>query len=319
MQQKPKIRIRTISLKVFRKVANTVRAFCIMTPRDRFEYCKPGDSLDDKLQIMRRKGFDTIPMLKGTDLKSGEISEYLTQENIEDKIAQGFMRCEEASTRIEEEDQIREDLPMEEVISKLSSRKNKSKLPLFLRDENDLISGLMTLADVDKTAVKMYLFALMSELELSLLEMISIDYGKVKEVCKCKYCLRKRRARKDQMRSHDNLEEYYYLNLKELIHIIIESESSSWAQRKVKDALIREGHGEIVKLRNTIAHPKPLVSDKFPISKLARVHSLVKNLLSICKNTYASDDKLHLEMQCLKAPGLTENIHSGGLAETGKK
>lgn len=310
MQRKPKIKIRTISLEVFRKVTSTIRAFCIMTPKDRFECCKPGDSLDQQLQIMRRKGFDAIPLLKGTDLKSGEISEYLTRENIENKIAQGFMKCKEASTRIEEEDQIREDLPMEEVISRLSSRNNKSGIPLFLRDKNNLIIGLMTLADLDKTTVKMYLFALMSELELSLLEMISKDYDKVKEVCKCKYCLRKRKARKNQMRSHDNLEEYYYLNLKELIHIIIESESSSKAQRKVKNTLVREDHGEIVRLRNTIAHLKPLVSDKFPIDKLARVHSLVKNLLSICKNTYASDDKLHLGTQCLNEPELTENIRS---------
>lgn len=308
MQRKPKIRIRTSSIEVFRKVASTVCAFCIMTPRDRFECCKPGDSLDEQLQIMRRKGFDGIPMLKGTDLKSGEISEYLSQENIENKIAQRFMKCKEASTRIEEEDQIREDLPMEEVISRFSSRKNKSSVPLFLRNENKHIVGLITLADLDKTAVKMYLFALMSELELSLLEIISKDYDRVKEICKCKYCLRKRKARKNQMHSNDNLEEYFYLNLKELIHMIIRSESSSESQRRVKNALVREGHGEIVKLRNTIVHPKPLVSDKFPINKLARIHSLVKNLLLMCKNTYSSGNKPHLETRCLNGPELTENI-----------
>jgi len=279
-----------------------------MTPRDRFEYCKPDDLLDEQLKIMKERGFDAIPMLKGRDLKTGEISEYLSQENIENKIAQGFKKCKEASTKIEKENQIREDLPMEEVISKFSSRKNKSRIPLFLKNENNHITGLITLADLDKTAVKMYIFALVSELELSLLEMISKDYDKLRKVCRCKYCLRKRKARKNQIRSHDNLEEYYYLNLKELIHIIMRSESSSEAQRRVKNALVREGHGEIVKLRNTIAHPKPLVSDKFPINKLARIHSLVKNLLSTCKNTYSSGNKPHLETRCLNGPELTENI-----------
>jgi len=278
-----------------------------MTPRDRFEYCKPDDSLDEQLQIMKERGFDAILMLRGRDLKMGEINEYLSQENIKNKIAQGFKKCKEASTKIEEEDQIREDLPMEEVISRFSSRKNKSGIPLFLKNKNNHITGLMTLADLDKTAVKMYIFALISELELSLLEMISKDYDRVKEVCKCKYCLRKRKARKNQIRSHDNLEEYYHLNLKELIHMIIRSESSTEAQRRVKNALIREGHGEMVKLRNTIAHPTPLVSDKFPINKLARIHSLVKNLLSTCKNTYSIGNKPHLETRCLDGPELTEN------------
>jgi len=299
MQQKPKIKIRTISLEVFKKVASTIRAFSIMTPRYEFEYCKPNDLLDEQLQIMRDKGFDVIPMLKGTGLETGEFSEYSSQESIEEKIKKGFKNCEDATTKIEEEDKILEDLPMDEVISKFSSRKNKSRVPLFLRNENNQITGLMTLADLDKTAVKMYLFALISELELSLLQMVSKDYYKLREVCMCKYCVRKRKERKKRMHSHDNLEEYYYLNLKELIHIIITPENLCETHRRVKNVLLREGHGEIVKLRNTIAHPKPLVSDKFPISKLARIHSLIKNLLSICKDTSSSNNKLDLEMRCL--------------------
>jgi hypothetical protein len=270
-----------------------------MTPRYEFEYCKPNDLLDEQLQIMRDKGFDVIPMLKGTGLETGEFSEYLSQESIEEKIKKGFKNCEDATTKIEEEDKILEDLPMDEVISKFSSRKNKSRVPLFLRNENNQITGLMTLADLDKTAVKMYLFALISELELSLLQMVSKDYYKLREVCMCKYCVRKRKERKKRMHSHDNLEEYYYLNLKELIHIIITPENLCETHRRVKNVLLREGHGEIVKLRNTIAHPKLLVSDKFPISKLARIHSLIKNLLSICKDTSSSNNKLYLEMRCL--------------------
>jgi len=299
MQQKPKIKIRTISFEVFKKVAGAIRAFSIMTPRYEIECCKPNDLLNKQLQIMKDKGFDVIPILKRTDLETGEFSEYLSQEKIEEKIKQGFKNCEDAATKIEEEDKIVEDLPMDEVIRKFSSRKNKSRIPLFLRNENNQITGLMTLADLDKTALKMYLFALISELELSLLQMVSKDYYKLREVCRCKYCVGKRKEREKRMLSHDNLEEYYYLNLKELIHIIITPENLCDTHRRVKNVLLREGHGEIVKLRNTIAHPKPLVSDKFPISKLARIHSLIKSLLSICKDTSFSNNKLDLEMRCL--------------------
>lgn len=289
MQPKPTVRIRTTSLEVFKKVVSIIRASSIMTPRAEFEYCKPNDLLDEKLQIMKNRRFDIIPILKGTDLKTGEFHEYLSQENIEKKIKQGFKYCKDALTKIEEGDQIQEDLPMEEVIRKFSFRKDKSMIPFFLIDTNNQVTGLITLADLDKVAVKIYLFALISELELSLLEIISKNYDKFREVCKCKYCVRKRKARKNYMHSHDNLEEYYYLYMKELIHIIIKSESFCETQRKVKNVMLRKGYGEIVKLRNAITHPKPLVSDKFPISKLTRILDLIKNLTFTCKGTYSLD------------------------------
>ena len=284
MQVKPTVRIRTTSFDALKEVSDAIHVSHMMTPRTEFEYCKPDDLLVSILARMKEGNFDAIPMLHGLDLRNGDFHEYLVQENMESKIKQEFKYCKDAATEIEKEDRIPENLSMGETILKFSRRKNKLKIPFFLVDTDDQITGLVTLADLDKTPVKVYLFALTSELELSLLETISKHFERLREVCSCAHCVRKRKIRDAKKYSCDRLEEYYYLYLEELIHIIAKSEGFSENQKQVKDFMVSRGYTKIVELRNAIAHPKPLVSDKFPVEKLAESINLIKDLISRCKH-----------------------------------
>lgn len=282
MLSKPSTRIRTTSSIVFSKVADMVRASAIMTPRHEFEFCRPNDSLDERLQRMEKRNIDVIPMLQGQDLETGDISEYLDQETMRKRKEEGCMRCGDAAKQISQEDYVKEDLHITEIISSYLSRANRPKMPFFLVNENRQITGLVTLADFDKVAVKMYLFALISELEVSLLAIVSKRYSELKELCRCRrYCLRKRESRKNKSNS-DSLEEYYYLNLRELMHIIMKSDVREHLERHV-GALNNKDYEEIALLRNTVDHCKPLVSGDFPIDRLVKIHRHITNLISAAK------------------------------------
>jgi predicted transcriptional regulator len=278
---KPSTRIRTTSSSVFSKVADMVRASSIMTPRHEFEFCRSNDSLDERLQRMRDRNIDVIPMLQGEDLETGDISEYVDQEIMQKRKEDGCTRCGDVAQRISEENRMNEDLHIKEIMSTYLSRANRPKMPFFLVDANDQITGLITLADFDKVAVKMYLFALISELEVSLLDIVSKRYSELKELCRCPYCLRERESRKNRSNS-DSLDEYYYLNLRELLHIVIESDIIERLERRV-DALNNKDYEDIALLRNAVDHCKPLVSGDFPIDRLVKIHERIRNLISAAK------------------------------------
>jgi predicted transcriptional regulator len=281
MLSKPSTRIRTTSSSVFSKIVDMVRASSIMTPKHEFEFCRSNDSLDERLQRMERRNIDVIPMLQGEDLETGDISEYLDQETMRKRKEEGCTRCGNVAERIREENRLNEDLHVTEIMPSYLSRANRPKMPFFLVDANDQITGLITLADFDKVAVKMYLFALVSELEVSLLDIVSKKYPELKELCRCDYCLKNRKSRKNKSNS-DSLDEYYYLNLRELLHIVIESDIREHLERHV-GALNNKDYEEIALLRNAVDHCKPLVSGDFPIDRLVKIYERIKNLISAAK------------------------------------
>lgn len=219
MLAKPSVKIRTTPSEVFENIAKMIHVSSIMTPRYKFLYCRPNNILADKLQEMENGRFDAIPMLEGEDLETGYIREYLYQETIKQKIKQGYRYCKDAAIEIEDEDRLPENLPLERLIARFLSRTDKLKIPYFIVNSANRIVGLITLADLDKVAVKTYLFALVSELELSSLDIVSKRYEDLKTVCKCKYCKRMRKRRlntsKKRKSTEDKLEEYYYLYLEE--------------------------------------------------------------------------------------------------------
>ena len=177
---------------------------------------------------------------------------------------------------------------MERLIARFLSRTDKLKIPYFIVNSANRIVGLITLADLDKVAVKTYLFALVSELELSSLDIVSKRYEDLKTVCKCKYCKRMRKRRlntsKKRKSTEDKLEEYYYLYLKEVFHIITHCDINERIGKTEKGILKSKDYDNIVQLRNTVAHTKPLVSGKFPIKRLVKTHNLIKSLISACKS-----------------------------------
>lgn len=267
-----------------RKLSDAIRVEHVMTPRNRFEYCKPNDLTEPKLAIMRERNFDVLPMMLGEDLENDHFDKYVTQENMESTGTQGLKFCKDVATDIEEEDLMYENLTIEGAILRFSCRKHKPKIPFFLVDTNHKTTGLVTLADLDKSPVKVYLFALMSELELSFLEIVSKNFESFRETCGCGYCTKNRKNREGKENSSDRLEDYYYLYFKEVIHMIVKSKAFPEEKKQVQDILARVDCERIVQLRNTIVHPKPLVSDKFPINELDETLSLVKELISACEH-----------------------------------
>lgn len=253
-----------------------------MTPRCKFEYCKPNDLLAERLEVMKHRRFDVVPVLQGKDLESGHISDYLDRETVVQRIEQGFRYCMDASTKIGEDDRMKEDVHIEDVMAKFQSRADKLKIPFFLVNSADKIVGLVTLADLDKIAVKMYLFALISELELSLLDIISKHYESLKTACKCRYCNGKRKILSADKKKNpeDRLEDYYYLYLTEMFHMITQSDLNV----RIAPHFKTKDYIDIVQLRNTVAHTKPLVSGKFPVKRLIETQNLIKSLISACKS-----------------------------------
>jgi len=284
MQASHHAKIRLTSLHVFEQIAEMICASSIMTSRNEFEYCKSDDSLTEKLRVMKKRRLDVIPIIQGDDLDTAQISRYVEQGDMEKKIEQGCRWCEEASTEIGSCDYLSYDLQMKDVISRFSKRAANSKIPFFLIDSTKQIVGLITVADLDKTAAKMYFFAILCELELSLLKIISGHYKGLKEICSCKYCREQRGKRAEKEFSGDTLEEYHYLNLTELLHIVGESENIRPAHDRIKSVLALDRCDDIIRLRNAIAHPKPLVWEEFPLDKLVKVHDIIRNLILILKN-----------------------------------
>jgi hypothetical protein len=264
-----------------------------MTHKVELEYCKPDDLLEDKLGIMQQKNFDNIPMLQGNDLETGEFHEYLTQENIAKKINEGCRYCKEASIEIPEENKIHEDAAIKQFIATNPFSRDNSKGPIFAVNNSKHVTGLVTLADLDKVAARMYFFALFSELEISLIELFSSNYASLREVCTCDYCIGKRNFRKKHIQLDENLEEYHYLFLKEIIHIVMKSKNLCALHEKVK-AILQDKDKELTEFRNNIVHPKPLVSNKFPVAKLRATQFLIDRIVSTCKNAPSSDQEVVL-------------------------
>ena len=222
-------------------------------------------------------------MLRGKNLETGRIFSYLDQETMKQKMEEGYRYCEDAEIKIEKGDLLKDDLHLEDVMVRFASRTKKPKVPFFVVSSSKRIIGLMTLADLDKIAMRMYLFALISELELSLLDIVSQRYDELREVCTCRYCLYCRKKREKKY-ANDKLEEYYYLYIKELMHIITDSDIRKQIEKGTKNILRKRDCEDISQLRNTIAHPKPLISGKFPINRLIKVHNIIKDLIIACKS-----------------------------------
>jgi hypothetical protein len=284
MQQKSSARVRTTSLESLARVTDTFYISSIMTPSDEFEYCKPQDLLTEKLNVMKHERFDVIPFQTGKNQATARISYYLDQDTMGRKLAHRCKYCECAAVKMGQEDLIN-DVPFDEIIHRFSSRIGKPKIPLFVENRFKQIIGLITPADLDKIAFKMYLFCLISELEVSLLRIVSKDYESIREICDCRYCLRKRKNRKGKKFHTDGLEEYHYLCLKELLHLFTKSKNLGQVQEKIRQKLTSSDCDSIATLRNNVSHPKPLVSSKFPMKKLDETHNLIKDLILTCKGT----------------------------------
>jgi hypothetical protein len=66
--------------------------------------------------------------------------------------------------------------------------------------------------------------------------------------------------------------------------MVKEGPTSSITHEKIKELLKIEKFDLLSDFRNYIMHPKPIVSDKYPINRLPEIQNLVNQILSIFKN-----------------------------------
>lgn len=252
-----------------------------MTPRTEIDYCMPNDSLKDKIEVMNKKRFDGMPLLQGN-----KFIKCLTITKALEKLQEGFKDCNNASVLIKENDKISENLTIKNLIEDNPFQKRNSEIPLFIENNENQIVGLITSADLDKVASRMYFYILFSELEHSLLKIIAEDFEKYKKICNCNTCKMKRKSRINHIKRQidEELDEYHYLFLIEILHMISKSPSSSKVHQKIKELLKKEQCKELNEFRNHIMHPKPIVSKKYPIKKIAEIQNLVNQILTIFKN-----------------------------------
>jgi predicted transcriptional regulator len=284
MSSKHKIRI--TSQEVFEEILGMIHISAIMTPWDAIAFCKPNDPLKETIALMKNRRFDCMPVLEESDTQNGEFTSYITLAKSIAKDCFDFMYCRDVSLPIEDMDKIDENLQIRELIEGTPFQNERSKLPLFLTNKDKNITGLITSADLDKVASRMYFYILFSELEHSLLTIIAEDFQRFREVCSCNNCKSKRNQRKrgNNRQSDEGLDEYHYLFLIEILHMVKEGPTLSKSHEKIKELLRTETCKELSDFRNYIMHPKPIVTEKYPICKLADIQNLAYQILAITKN-----------------------------------
>lgn len=258
----------------------------IMTPRNEIVCCKPQDTLKEIITLMENKRFDCMPVIEGTNNQDGEFTKYLTIIKAIEKDESGFTYCRDAWTLIEDKDKMGENLQIKELIERNPFQNERSKIPFFLINKDKDIVGLITSADLDKVASRMYFYILFSELEHSLLTTVAEEFDKIKEVCSCDECRKKRKQRKKWIskKLDEKLDEYHYLFLIEILHMVTEGPTLSKSHERIKELLKTETCKELSDFRNYIMHPKPIVTEKYPLSKLADIQNLAYQILTIAKN-----------------------------------
>jgi CBS domain-containing protein len=191
-----------------KRILDLLTAKAILTPRDNFFYCHPNQNVSDAKRLLRDKKFSGAP------LKEKVLRRLVKLEKLEQ--CDGHIKhCSEVATEITGQDMIPEDTSIERLIGIFAGRKDNS--PLFVA-KNKSITGLITSADLDKIAVKVYFFILISALESLLLDIIGKGYEKYKSCLQNPGKVEKRRRRcKGEL---VGLDEYHYLMTPEILEIV---------------------------------------------------------------------------------------------------
>lgn len=207
--------------------------------------------LNEAKKIMREKRYDVLPIVS----KKGDVHKYFVTENWNnfDNISTGEVSYEAV---------IPYNTSIRTVIKELAT---DNRLFFFLSAKND-ISGLISYVNLNCRQVKIYLFSLISELEIKLGELIvqSLDekyiLPELKEDTKESYLEDMNRG------SEPTLIEYLYLS--EMLNIIRKSNlvaKVGYPSKTKFDNYL----GRINSLRHKVAHPsKSLVTSSDSVSKL---------------------------------------------------
>ena len=254
----------SVSFPNLKRISNLLTVKAIMTPRNRFFFCEPNQSVSEAKELLRKKRFSGAP------LKEEKINHYVKLENLE-QCADHIKCCKEVANEVTVRDKITEATSIESLFGIFAKRKDSS--PLFVTQGNSII-GLITSADLDKIAVKVHFFILISALESLLLDIIGSDYKEHKKHLDSHMKVENRYKKcKGEL---VGLDEHYYLMTKEILEIVWKSEIRTKMNVKTEDEL-----DKLRKFRNKVAHGNYLVVKNDDIKHLKKMHD------KICEYIYA--------------------------------
>lgn len=234
----------------------TTRA--IMTPRNKFFLCHPDQNVSDAKRLLRKNKFSGAP------LKEEKINRYVKLEKVE-QCAGHIKYCKEVADEIAAKDTIAEATTIENLIEIFAKRKDPS--PLFVTKDNSII-GLITGADLDKIAVKVHFFVLISALESLLLEIIGNNYRKYRNYLEHPRNVEKRyRKCKGEL---IGLDEHYYLLTREIFEIVWKSDIKTRMNVRTEDELVKLGE-----FRNKVAHGNYIIVKDDDIKDLKKIHDKI--------------------------------------------
>ena len=239
-------------------ILDAFTADTIMTPRDKFTCCQSDQNVSDAIRLLKTNRFSAAP------LDEVGIHRYVRLKKLEQYA--GVVRCcEEVADEIAKSDIITEDTTIKNLIAIFADRKDP--IPLFVIKQNS-ITGLITGADLDKIAVKVYFFILISALESLLLDIIGNNYKKYKS------CLENPRNVERRYRKCKGelvgLDEYHYLMTKEIFEIVWKSDIKTKMTVRTEDEL-----DKLRKFRNKVAHGNYIIVNDEDITNLRQMHDRI--------------------------------------------
>jgi hypothetical protein len=244
------------------QILTFLTANAIMTPRGKFFYCQPYQNASDAKRLLEENRFSGAP------LEEEPIRRYVKLEKLE-KCAKHIRYCVEAATEISENQKISEHTTIERLITVFAERDCPELL--FVTDDKSIV-GLVTAADLDKIAVKVYFFILISALESLLLDIIGKDY----ENCKC--LLENPKKVENRYKKHKGelvgLDEYNYLMTPEILEIVWKSEIKTTMNVRTQEELEDLNH-----FRNLIAHGNYIITKDEDIRRPKKMDERIRRYI----------------------------------------
>jgi len=235
-----------------------INAAVVGISRARWTWVEESDATKEQaLAIMRQHRFDILPVVNGAEVKT-----YFHTHTWND-----YANISQAT--ITHRDVLPFHTHIRDVIKGLAS---EARHFYFLHNERRIV-GLISVVNLNCRQVKVYLFSLLSELEVRLGnfiashisedELLNMTFGATE---KEKHEDVKKRYQEDRMIGSDaRFVEYLYLS--DLINIIIKQklyERLGYSRSRFKDSL-----GSLNDLRHAVAHPaRSIITNTHPVEKL---------------------------------------------------
>lgn len=246
-----------------RQILDLLTAKAIMTPREEFFYCQPYQNVSDAKTLLQNNRFSGAP------LEEEAIRRYVKLEKLEE-CAENIKCCVEAATEISEQERIPDNTTIERLITVFAGR-DCPKL-LFVGDDESIV-GLVTGADLDKIAVKVYFFILISALESLLLGIIGKNYKNYKCYLQNPAQVEERyRKCKGEL---VGLDEYNYLMTPEILEIVWKSEIKT-----TMNVLNQEELRELEYFRNLIAHGNYIITKDEDVGRLKKMDERIRGYIT---------------------------------------